>query len=858
MAFIFTQCGLSYALRSQQGEGGRLVAEAIDAPIERPVAQDADGELAEAVALEEMGGVADAQRAAVLLNKQADAPFSEGRPASATGTVQIPKAVDVKKHIMNMLRTYSDTAEGIETVTVQEIVNKLAESHAYNIAKIPDSEKLLSQRLGLRKGTRKQFWMERLTKVTKKCLDELVKARQIVPDGPNAYKVAKASLKITIGPGEDDTASAAGEDDLQQEITRAEQALARAKQALQDHNSAKPGSLVSQESLGKLKARVDSAEQTLAARQAQAVAGATPQPTTGSATGVAKVIVYCSQNVIDEYQGDIEGIIRGALEGIGVDVREIIFKEDSKTDIALYFEVDPDTFVNPLFTLETQRAFVPFMTDTGITVEAHISSNKELAEGATTETARRAVHVLIGNINADDVRAFAVQNVSPSTIQYPVEGLFSEPLPKGNTRAGAIGFTKSLLETYDNIAANCEPGETIEGMELFTGNRSYSYALSGMPDGWLMYDMSHAAMAPETVPRPVPSDFCARLQLKNIVSIKFAGKVFDVDRDALISALDVMEGIAGSILNETEKAAASESSKTDITDKIYYRWANSRYSDLAFRVYKPDPQSPELVVEVTIYKSVAAKIAGPGNEEVKLRRLTTIDVPGSAKAGATGREIATAVRDALNHQHIEAVAVLENVRQAGDLDGIKEVVDGYREGVDLSAKAAKNVADADQANRLTREVLDTLEDEFEIAEAFYNGEFFNAPTVGKAVQLVDGYVEGVRERLAKAEEKVNIAAEAEKRNALISGLDADSTSRVKRMLVRIGFYDDEEHIKIIDGELTFEALEEARQLYSIVITQDNANDPLNMYMQDSEGVQQMSVAANIEDLKKQVEAWISV
>ena len=168
------------------------------------------------------------------------------------------------------------------------------------------------------------------------------------------------------------------------------------------------------------------------------------------------------------------------------------------------------------------------------------------------------------------------------------------------------------------------------------------------------------------------------------------------------------------------------------------------------------------------------------------------------------------------------------------------------------------MADADQANRLTREVLDTLEYEFEIAEAFYNGEFFNAPTVGKAVQLVDGYVEGVRERLAKAEEKVNIAAEAEKRNALISGLDADSTSRVKRMLVRIGFYDDEEHIKIIDGELTFEALEEARQLYSIVITQDNANDPLNMYMQDSEGVQQMSVAANIEDLKKQVEAWISV
>jgi len=235
-----------------------------------------------------------------------------------------------------------------------------------------------------------------------------------------------------------------------------------------------------------------------------------------------------------------------------------------------------------------------------------------------------------------------------------------------------------------------------------------------------------------------------------------------------------------------------------------------------------------------------------------------LDIWPATQAAATGREIATAVRDALNHQYIEAVAILENVRQAGDLDGIKEAVDGYREGVDLSAKAAKNVADADQANRLTREVLDTLEYEFEIAEAFYNGEFFNAPTVGKAVQLVDGYVEGVRERLAKAEEKVNIAAEAEKRNALISGLDADSTSRVKRMLVRIGFYDDEEHIKIIDGELTFEALEQARQLYSIVITQDNANDPLNMYMQDSEGVQQMSVAANIEDLKKQVEAWISV
>jgi len=614
---------------------------------------------------------------------------------------------------MNMLRTYSDTAEGIETVTVQEIVNKLAESHAYNIAKIPDSEKLLSQRLGLRKGTRKQFWMERLTKVTKKCLDELVKARQIVPDGPNAYKVAKASLKITIGPGKGGTASATGEPMTQDE------AFAAIKKFFEKRNR-------------------DRCE---------------------------NVLVFPDGTIdLKDYEGHIDDI-RSMLVG---DEFLVLEQPEHVEGGILYRELD----------------------------------------------------------------------IWPAT------------------QASATGFTKSLLETYDDIKARCNHGETVDGLELSTGGGLFTYALSSNPREWLMYDM--LLRDSQTAPRPVPSDFCARLQLKNIVSIKFAGKVFDVDRDALISALDVMEGIAGSILNETEKAAASESSKTDITDKIYYRWANSRYSDLAFRVYKPDPQSPELVVEVTIYKSVAAKIAGPGNEEVKLRRLTTIDVHGSAKAGATGREIATAVRDALNHQHIEAVAVLENVRQAGDLDGIKEVVDGYREGVDLSAKAAKNVADADQANRLTREVLDTLEYEFEIAEAFYNGEFFNAPTVGKAVQLVDGYVEGVRERLAKAEEKVNIAAEAEKRNALISGLDADSTSRVKRMLVRIGFYDDEEHIKIIDGELTFEALEQARQLYSIVITQDNANDPLNMYMQDSEGVQQMSVAANIEDLKKQVEAWISV
>lgn len=665
MAFVFTQCGLSYALRPEQGRGGEQVAKAI------------------------------------------------GAPASATGTVQIPKAVDVKKHIMNMLRTYSDTAEGIETVTVQEIVNKLAESHAYNIAKIPDSEKLLSQRLGLRKGTRKQFWMERLTKVTKKCLDELVKARQIVPDGPNAYKVAKASLKITIGPGKGGTASATGEPMTQDE------AFAAIKKFFEKRNR-------------------DRCE---------------------------NVLVFPDGTIdLKDYEGHID------------DIRSMLVRD-----------------------------------------EFLVLEQPEHVEGGIL---------------------YRELDIWPAT------------------QASATGFTKSLLETYDDIKARCNHGETVDGLELSTGGGLFTYALSSNPREWLMYDM--LLRDSQTAPRPVPSDFCARLQLKNIVSIKFAGKVFDVDRDALISALDVMEGIAGSILNETEKAAASESSKTDITDKIYYRWANSRYSDLAFRVYKPDPQSPELVVEVTIYKSVAAKIAGPGNEEVKLRRLTTIDVPGSAKAGATGREIATAVRDALNHQHIEAVAVLENVRQAGDLDGIKEVVDGYREGVDLSAKAAKNVADADQANRLTREVLYTLEDEFEIAEAFYNGEFFNAPTADEAVKLVAGYVESVKERLAKAEEKVNIAAEAEKRNALISGLDADSTSRVKRMLVRIGFYDDEEHIKIIDGELTFEALEQARQLYSIVITQDNANDPLNMYMQDSEGVQQMSVAANIEDLKKQVEAWISV
>ena len=62
MAFVFTQCGLSYALRPEQGRGGEQVAKAI------------------------------------------------GASASATGTVQIPKAVDVKKHIMNMLRTYGSFA----------------------------------------------------------------------------------------------------------------------------------------------------------------------------------------------------------------------------------------------------------------------------------------------------------------------------------------------------------------------------------------------------------------------------------------------------------------------------------------------------------------------------------------------------------------------------------------------------------------------------------------------------------------------------------------------------------------------------------------------------------------------------
>lgn len=235
-----------------------------------------------------------------------------------------------------------------------------------------------------------------------------------------------------------------------------------------------------------------------------------------------------------------------------------------------------------------------------------------------------------------------------------------------------------------------------------------------------------------------------------------------------------------------------------------------------------------------------------------------VEVTVRAMAAGTGREIAAAVRDALKGQYTSAVAVLDEVRQVQEnynLDGIQEAVNSYKEGVDLSAKTAKTEADADKANQLAREVSDVLEDEFELAEAFYQGEFYRAETVDSAVDLIEKYAEGVQGRLEKAEEAVKNAAEAEKREALISGFDANSVSRVSVMLQRIGFL--ETNIAITYEELTPEALAEARQRYSIVITQANAIDPFNIFMSAVPGLPDTATASNIDELRHEVEKWIS-
>jgi len=227
---------------------------------------------------------------------------------------------------------------------------------------------------------------------------------------------------------------------------------------------------------------------------------------------------------------------------------------------------------------------------------------------------------------------------------------------------------------------------------------------------------------------------------------------------------------------------------------------------------------------------------------------------------ATRREVAEAVKSALDElaPHVYKVSgVIEQVRSADTLDDLeksadaKSIVKGFI-GDMLAAVSSivgsrleteKNLSALNSAKEALMEAIgELIELDFSLV-----GDEMNLREIADALAA---YRNNFDERIDNAQTAVEIARNAEQRKALVAIADVKAASLTANLLRQIGFVT----IEIRNVELTPEEMAQVRQQYDLVITKP-VDGPYSITMS---GVETPASRLNLEGLRNQVEAWLSV